>query len=147
MATTKLKKQLEVTPIEDIKAYAAGEIIDLPPFSNGKPFRVQAKRPSMLVLMKSGKIPNKLMKTANEIFSGSGVDTKTNDDYFKNIFEVIEILAEASLVSPTYKELKDAGIVLTDEQYIYLFNFTQKGVDALDSFRGESEDTADRENG
>ena len=43
----------------------------------------------------------------------------------------------ASLVSPTWEELQSAGLNLTDLQLLYIYNFSQTGVDALRRFREE----------
>ena len=39
-----------------------------------------------------------------------------------------------------YDDLKEAGVKLTDEQMMFVFNYTQNGVEALESFREERED-------
>lgn len=136
MATKKISEQLQITPITTLKEYAGGEIVQFPPFSENKPFVARVKRPSMMVLMKTGKIPNSLLSAANALFSGN---MKTDDDseLYKEVLGVIEILAEASFVEPTWNEIKEAGIELTDEQYTFLFNYIQRGVKALAPFRGK----------
>ena len=44
------------------------------------------------------------------------------------------------MVSPSFDELEAAGVALTDEQLIAIFQFTQLGAKALDRFRGLSGD-------
>ena len=44
-------------------------------------------------------------------------------------------IARAALVKPSFDELEEAGIELTDEQLVAIFQFTQLGVKALDRFR------------
>lgn len=129
-------KQLEVTPITSLKEYAQGEIVELPPFSEGKPFVARLKRPSMMVLMKTGKIPNSLLLTANSLFTGDSSAATVDEDFYKQVLEVIEVIAEASFIEPSWSDLKEAGVELTDEQYTFLFNYTQRGVKALEPFRG-----------
>lgn len=131
-----INRQLEVTPLSTLKEYAKGELIEFPPFAEGQPFVARVKRPSMMVLMKTGKIPNSLMMTANALFSGSS-DTmaQSDDEFYKQVLDIIEVIAEASFVEPTWKDLTDSGIELTDEQYTFLFNYTQKGIKALEPFR------------
>ena len=46
-------------------------------------------------------------------------------------------MCEASFVEPTYKELKAAGVELTDEQYMFIFGYSQNGVADLESFRSK----------
>lgn len=129
-------KQLEVTPITSLKEYAQGEIVELPPFSESKPFVARLKRPSMMVLMKTGKIPNSLLLTANSLFTGDSSAATVDEDFYKQVLEVIEVIAEASFIEPSWSDLKEAGVELTDEQYTFLFNYTQRGVKALEPFRG-----------
>lgn len=131
-----INKQLEVTPITILKEYAKGEIVQFPPFAEGQPFVARVKRPSMMVLMKTGKIPNSLMSTANALFIGDGTKAECDEDFYTEVLGIIEVIAEASFIEPSWKELKDAGIELTDEQYTFLFNYTQKGIKALEPFRG-----------
>ena len=56
----------------------------------------------------------------------------------KDLFDVMDKLCEATFVEPSYSEIKEAGIKLTDEQMMFVFSYTQNGVKALDSFREES---------
>ena len=130
----KIVKQLEITPITTLKEYSNGEIIQFPPFAENKPFVARVKRPSMMVLMKTGKIPNTLLSAANALFSGE-IGNQADNDAYKEVLGVIEVLAEAGFVEPTWNELQEAGIELTDEQYTFLFNYIQRGVKALEPFR------------
>ena len=136
-----INKQLEVTHITTLKEYANGELVEFPPFAEGQSFVARVKRPSMMVLMKTGKIPNSLMMTANALFTGDNSKSAMDEDFYREVLGVIEVIAEASLVEPSWKELQDEGIELTDDQYTFLFNYTQKGIKALEPFRGEQPGT------
>lgn len=141
-----IQKQLQVTPISSLVEYAKGDVVQLPPFAYGKPFVARLKRPSMMVLMKSGKIPNSLLGAANSLFGGTSSDkVEQDEDFYKDVLGVIECLAEASFVEPTWNDIKEAGIELTDEQLMFLFNYTQKGVRSLESFRTIEENSGDTE--
>lgn len=135
------EKSLRVTPVEDLIKYSRGSLVELPQFAEGQKFIARIKRPSMMVLAKSGKIPNELMSTANSLFADGGrtVD-KTSDKMMDDMYKVMEAICEASFVEPTYKELKDNGVELTDEQMMFIFNYSQEGVAALKNFRKESGD-------
>lgn len=124
----------KVTTIDDLKEYAKGQIVQLPSFADGQPLIVRMKRPSLMILAKSGKIPNKLLKTATEMFNGEGSADNEDLDALSKTFELLEIICEASLVEPKYKDFKSAGIDLSDEQLIAIFNYTQRGIEALNSF-------------
>lgn len=124
----------KVTTIDDLKEYAKGQVVQLPSFADGQPLIVRMKRPSLMILAKSGKIPNKLLKTATEMFNGEGSADNEDLDALSKTFELLEIICEASLVEPKYKDFKSAGIDLSDEQLIAIFNYTQRGIEALNSF-------------
>lgn len=125
---------MKVTTIEDLKEYAKGQIVQLPSFADGQPLIVRMKRPSLMILAKSGKIPNKLLKTATEMFNGEKSIDDEDFDALSKTLELLEIICEASLVEPRYKDFKSAGIDLSDEQLIAIFNYTQRGIEALNSF-------------
>lgn len=127
----------EITSIEQLAQYSQGQVVQFPDFAEGQPFVARIKRPSMLVLAKSGQIPNALLTKANSLFVGKGINDKDNNA-LKDLFKVLDVICEACFVEPTYQQIKDAGVELTDEQMMFIFQYTQKGVQALDSFRVQS---------
>lgn len=127
---------MSVTTISDLQSYAKGTLVRFPDFAEGQPFVARVRRPSMLVLAKSGKIPNALLVSANELFSnGSGGMDSDNKDMLSEIYSIMEIVCESALKEPTYQQIKDAGMELSDNQMMAIFNYTQTGVKALESFR------------
>lgn len=126
----------DITSIEDLEKYAKGVILRFPDFSDGQPFIAKVKRPCLLAMVKSGRIPNQLLKTAEELFQGkvNTASKKGDGEGLKNLMEICEIFAEASLVQPTYQQIKDAGIELTDTQLMAFFNYSQAGAKALKRF-------------
>lgn len=130
-------KTEQVTSLEQLKQYANGNIVRLPGFAEGQPFVAKLKRPSILGMAKQGKIPNSLLVKANELFVQSGsLDTEENS-MMQEIYDVIDLIASETFVEPTYDEIKSTGIELTDEQMMFIFNYSQQGVKALESFRTE----------
>jgi hypothetical protein len=132
------KREVNVTSIEDLKNYASGTIVEMPPFAEGQPLIARLKRPSILGMAKQGKIPNSLLVKANELFlqNGAGLDAE-EEDTMKQLYDVLDLIAKETLVEPTYEEIKSVGLELTDEQMMFLFNYSQQGVKALESFRTE----------
>lgn len=126
----------DITSIEDLEKYAKGVILRFPDFSDGQPFIAKVKRPCLLAMVKSGRIPNQLLKTAEELFQGkvNTASKKGDGEGLKNLMEICEIFAEASLVQPTYQQIKDAGIELTDTQLMAFFNYSQAGAKVLKRF-------------
>lgn len=98
----------------------------------GETVEVELKRPSILALAAAGAIPNPLMKTARKLFY-SGISPDGGD--LAEEGRVLLEIARAALVKPSFDELETAGIELTDEQLVAIFQYTQLGVKALDRFR------------
>ena len=130
--------ELKVTSIEDIVRANAPKIVELPPFPDGTPFAAKLRRPSMLMLMKSGRIPNRLIETASGLFSGDKKPKKENVD-FTELVPMMEAVCEASLVEPTVKQLRENDVQLTDAQMNAIFAYSQKGAEGLEQFRRQSE--------
>lgn len=132
--------RLQPTTFNQMKKYASDNIVEFPAFSNGEPFIAQVKQVSMMLLAKCGKIPNELISAATELFKSDGKakDETSQIEAMGKMYDLCLVMAEACLVSPTLKEIQDSGIQLTDEQMTAIFNYTQKGVKALKSFRQES---------
>ena len=127
---------LQVTSITELKKYAEGTIVRLPDFGPEQPFVARLKRPSMMGLVKGGQIPKQLLVTANELFMNRGKKLNTKDtEMMSEMFGLFETICEATFVEPTYKQLKDSGIELTDDQLMFVFNYSQQGVKALQPFR------------
>ena len=107
------------------------QVVTLPGWC-GDTVEFELKRPSILALAASGAIANPLMKTARKLFY-SGVSPDGGD--LAEEGRVVLEIAKAAMVKPTFDELEAAGIELTDEQLIAIFQFTQLGAKALDRFR------------
>lgn len=132
--------EFKVTSIEQLKEYSRGTIVELPPFAEGQRFVARIKRPSIMHMVKSGKIGNPLLAKTNEMFMTSNVRELDDENMLSEMMDILETIAEDTFIEPSYKDIKGAGIVLTDEQYMFIFNYCQEGVKALESFRSESED-------
>lgn len=140
MATN--KKEVKVTSITTLKQYMNGSVVELPPFSETQPFFARVKRPSLLKMVKEGKIPNQLLTKTNELFVEGSKQLKSGIDDEKlmtEMMDILEIVAEETLVEPSYEQLKENGIELTDNQLMYLFTYSQQGVDVYKRFRDKQE--------
>lgn len=130
------KSEQQVTSIADLKSYAQGQIVELPPFAEGMPFVARLRRPSMLFLAKTGQIPNTLLAKAGQLFNGGGASLDSDDTgMLSNVYDIAMVVIKASLVSPTIDEIHDAGLELSDDQIMAIFNYTQGGIKALEQFR------------
>jgi len=117
----------KITSANDIAKLKDGEVIELPDFNENTPFTARIKRPSLMELCFKEVIPNVLLAEAQQLFEGEF--KKGNLLKYR---EVLRKVAEVALVEPKYSEVAD---MLTDEQLITIFDYTQKGVMALLPFR------------
>ena len=123
---------MAVTSLENLKKLSEGQEVELPGWDD-EPFICKLKRPSLLGLVEGGQIPNPLLNAAYILFN----EAKTQKDFLnlKDQKEILDIVARAAMVEPTYQQLKDIGLELTDLQLLDIYNFTQLGVRSLISFR------------
>lgn len=132
------EETMKVTSISDLQHYAAGTVVRFPDFAEGQPFVARVRRPSMLVLAKSGKIPNTLLTAAGDLFSkgSSGLDSD-NERMLADMYDIMEVICKAALIEPTLDQIHNVGLELSDDQMMAIFNYSQAGVKALESFRKE----------
>ena len=112
---------MAVTPISELREYAEGMEVELPGFVEEKPIVVKLRRPSMLLLAQEGVIPNPLLSAASELFRSGKTGEKAG---IKDMGEIFRVIARAALVSPSYDELEEAGLV---EQVEGRFRPTDRG--------------------
>lgn len=114
----------------------ATRIIEIDGFEPGEKIAVRIKPASLLNLLMSGKLPNNLLGTVNDLFEqtnkGQSVQLFEQDDNrIKDIMEIIDLVCEQSLVEPTYEEIKD---VITDNQKMQIMAEAQGNVNAAIPF-------------
>lgn len=136
---------MDVTSLDELRQIAQGEVIPLPGFFSDKQFNARVKRVSILGLVQKGVIPNSLLSAANELFYGKNSNNKNVD--MKEISNVMIIMAESALVEPSADQLKGMELSLTDEQIVALFNYTQKGLKAIEKFPKDTENNVSADDG
>ena len=94
-------KELKVTPISELIKYKDGQIVELPPFAEGQPFVARLRRPSLMGLVKSGKIPNSLMKQATTLFAKGGQSLSgMNANTLTEMLEIMDVIADEAMLEP-----------------------------------------------
>ena len=127
---------MAVTSIEKLKKIAQGQEVELQGWDE-EPFVCVLKRPSLLGLVENGDIPNPLLHAAYILFNGS--NNPKDQVNLKEMNDLYRIIAKAAMVNPTYDQVVEAGLELTDMQLLEIFSFTQIGVQGLISFRAKQE--------
>lgn len=125
----------KITSVADITRYAEGRVCELPGFAPDQPFVARLRRPSLLALVKNGKIPNPLLKSVTALFESGKKEFAQDEKSLSDIYDLCDIFAQAALIEPTYDEIKAAGLQLTDDQLMYIFKFSQAGNIEADNFR------------
>ena len=134
---------MNVTSIEQLKNIAKEQVVEILGWGE-EPFICRLKRPSLLSLVGSGKIPNPLLSAAYILFNGP---QNTKDVIsLSERHELLTIIAKESLVEPTYDQLQEIGLELTDTQLTEIWNYSQVGVNALVSFRKKQQDNENNKN-
>lgn len=130
---------MNVTSLDVLKNVRKTEVIELPNFEDGTKLIVEVKKPNMMQLIASGKIPNTLLNSAMDMFNGKAGEKMTkaskNSTDLSDLVGMMNVIAEASLVRPTYKEIKSLGVDLTDNQLMGLLMYSQGGLKSLENFR------------
>lgn len=117
--------------MNSLDSIRTSQVVEIPGWC-GDVWKCELQRPSILALAARGAIANPLMKTARKLFYG-GISPDGGD--LQEEGRVLLEIARAALVNPSFEELEAAGIQLTDEQLVAIFQFTQLGANALDRFR------------
>ena len=131
-------RELKLTTLNDLEKYSKGQLVKLPPFAEGQPFVARIKRPSMLQMVANGTIPNILLIKAQNLFleQTEGFDPD-DENMMKEMLQILEIVAKESLLEPKYEQIKECGLQLTDDQLMFLYNYSQQGIKILEPFRTE----------
>lgn len=125
----------KITSIADITRYAEGRVCELPGFAPDQPFVARLRRPSLLALVKNGRIPNPLLKSVTALFQGGGQINAKDENTLADIYDLCNIFAEAALIEPSFEDIQAAGLQLTDDQLLFIFKYSQAGNEAAENFR------------
>lgn len=124
-----------VTSIKELRALGSVREVELPGWSAGERVTFKLGRPSLMLMVRDGRIPNRLLNAAQGLFSGTGAGN--GESGFSDAVDVMITVVRATMVEPTYDEIINAGIELTDEQMVAIFQYSQNGAKALERFRNK----------
>lgn len=133
--------ELKITNVNEIKEYFEGEIVELAPFENGKPFVARVRVPSLVEIYRLGKIPNTLIVEVRKYFDTLEKDENNNvtinfaDKRARNLMNLALKMADVVLIEPSMKELRGAKIRLSDMQLLSIYNYVDEKVSEMIPFR------------
>lgn len=130
---------MEITSIESLKQVKSTEVVELPKFADGTPLVAELKKPSVINMFINGRVTNQLLEAVTQVTEGenNGNDPeapKKLPDMAASM-NFIESLCEECMVNPTYAQVKEYAGGLTDEQMMFIYQYSQKGIETLQSFR------------
>lgn len=137
------KIKTNVTTIDDLKQYAEqGVMVSITPFSQSVPFICRLKRPSLIKMLASGKIENRLLQSAYKLFldEEEQEEKRTNEEIVNSAEETYDVLKEVArqaLIEPTMEQLEDVGIDLSMQQLLDIYAYVNTGIEELLPFRTE----------
>lgn len=125
---------MQITGIDELRAMGGREIVELSGWKKDAPFVCELKQVGMYELMAANYVPNPLVPVVRELFMGMkrAVENGFTDPEDAKGFVAI---ARAAMLNPTYDQVREAGLDLTDRQVLEIFFFATRGASALAAFR------------
>lgn len=121
-----------VTSIDEIKKATAPEEVVLSGWGNGTEFYCRLKRPTFYAIAAGGQVPNPLLSTMEGLFTAA---LKTGETDKQKEAQCLMHIARCAMVEPSFAELENNGIALTDRQLLEIYAYALQGVSGLRSFR------------
>ena len=101
---------------------------------------VRARRPGLYNMASMGFIPNPLLGAMQAMFSGNTAQINAVDA--KKQGECLTAIARYALVEPTMAQITEAGLELTDQQLLELYQFALAGPVRYAAFRAAADGAA-----
>lgn len=101
---------------------------------------VRARRPGLYNMASMGFVPNPLLGAMQAMFSGSTAQINAVDA--KKQGECLTAIARYALVEPTMAQITEAGLELTDQQLLELYQFALAGPVRYAAFRAAADGAA-----
>lgn len=122
----------DVTPIAELSQMSGPRVVELPGFEPGTTVRFCLRRANLRELARGGRIPNPLLPAAQRLYEGAQSAARAG---FDEVARVMDEVVCSAMVEPTMRQLREAGVELTEEQFGLIWAYSQKGVEALRPFR------------
>ncbi|MGN1370180.1 MAG: hypothetical protein ACI4WX_15020, partial [Aristaeellaceae bacterium] len=130
------KKNLKATSVTALADIGKGELVELPGWTDDKPFVARLRRASLTGMIRAGKIPNPLIAAAQKLYEGARSASKAS---FEDTAKVVRTVVSEALVEPKETVLEEAGLELTEQQVDAIYMYAIRGPKALEAFRHQQE--------
>lgn len=130
------KKNLKTTSAAALADIGKGELVELPGWTDDKPFVARLRRASLTGMIRAGRIPNPLIAAAQRLYEGGRSASKAT---FEETAKVMRMVVAEALVEPKEAVLEEAGLELTEQQTDAIYMYAIHGPKALEAFRHQQE--------
>lgn len=130
------KKNLTATSVAALADIGKGELVELPGWTDDKPFVARLRRASLTGMIRAGRIPNPLIAAAQRLYEGGRSASKAT---FEETAKVMRMVVAEALVEPKEAVLEEAGLELTEQQVDAIYMYAIRGPKALEAFRYQQE--------
>lgn len=118
--------------IQSILAQAGGQEVVISGWDGGT-VTVRLRRPSLVEMVVNDYIPNPLLSTVTKLFQANPQELEKVGETEQA--QALHCIAARALVEPSMAQLQEAGVSLTDEQYMQVYAYVIGGTAALSTFR------------
>lgn len=113
---------------------AKGEQVQIDGWKSNEPLICILRRPGLLELASCGEIPNPLLSTAAKLFESGGEINPASGEEFEKFAKLLTIIAQKAMIYPTYEDIKEKGLSLTDTQLLEIYKYVLNGATAYIPF-------------
>jgi len=125
------QEPLQVTDMKTIEEKVHGKVITIPGWDE-ESINIRVRRPSLMGLVRAGKIPNELLSTAQMAVEGTEETFEPGTEEFEQMCDLLYLVAEQAVVEPDPEKIVPH---LTDTQLIFVHHYVMQGVRGLANFR------------
>lgn len=123
-----------ITSIQQICAQAAPEEVTLSGFKHDQEITVALHTPSLYALLAENALPNPLLPVVKKLFQ-EGPQAQNVAEPDAGFANALRTIARETLVQPSFAELEESGVQLTDRQLLEICVYATRGPAGLAIFR------------
>ena len=137
-----MSEEHPVTSLEDMRAQALGEVVEIPGWVPGKVVHVRLRKVDLTAhILAAGPIPNILVGAVGEAFGdqpgGAPKNRAPSPEDIQQMLPVFEVVAREAMIEPKYDQVVAEVAPLTLDQKLAIFDYATGTLKAARPFRGQ----------